>query len=167
MKDKLKKYSEYVRQNFKPEIDEKKTKEISEKNKSAVQSPKTEDLRELGLKYLQFSKGQIDPSKKKTENEEEEKEFKIVKPINYLEELKKNSKGKKTQNVLENLKNNKNITEPERTQKILDYASELERKAKMREQKAKLNNVLIDEELDNMYMEAIEMKLKMLGGESA
>lgn len=35
----------------------------------------------------------------------------------------------------------------------------------MREQKAKLNNVLIDEQLDNMYMEAIEMKLSMLGKE--
>ena len=35
----------------------------------------------------------------------------------------------------------------------------------MRGQKAKLNNVLIDEQLDNMYMEAIEMKLSMLGEE--
>lgn len=33
----------------------------------------------------------------------------------------------------------------------------------MREQKGKLNNVMVDEELDNMYMEAIEMKLSMLG----
>ena len=35
MKDKLKKYAEYVRQNFRPEISKKKMNELANKNKSA------------------------------------------------------------------------------------------------------------------------------------
>ena len=43
MKDKLNKYAEYVRANFKPELDRRKVKK-SQKNKS-VPIPKTKDLR--------------------------------------------------------------------------------------------------------------------------
>lgn len=69
MKDKLKKYSEYVKHNFKPETSHKKSNLKEEKkNKSAMTSPKTEDLREIGLKYLQFSKEHGDTSKKDKEN---------------------------------------------------------------------------------------------------
>lgn len=84
MKDKLKKYSEYVRQNFKPEVDAKKVKELAEKNKP-VEGPKTEDLRQLGLKYLQWSKEHTNPNKN-SENDESSNENsrKIIKPINYL-----------------------------------------------------------------------------------
>ena len=65
MKDKLKKYAEYVRQNFRPEINAKKAKELANKNKSSpIPNTNTEDLRELGLKYLQFSKEHIDPNKR-------------------------------------------------------------------------------------------------------
>ena len=35
MKDKLKKYAEYVRQNFRPEISQKKAKDLASKNKSS------------------------------------------------------------------------------------------------------------------------------------
>lgn len=35
----------------------------------------------------------------------------------------------------------------------------------MKEQKDKLNHVMLDEELDNLYMEAIAVKLSMLGKE--
>lgn len=35
----------------------------------------------------------------------------------------------------------------------------------MREEKGKASNTMIDEELDNLYMEAIEAKLSMLGKE--
>lgn len=44
MKDKLKKYAEYVKHNFKPDIDRRKAKSMAEKNKS-VPIPPTEDLR--------------------------------------------------------------------------------------------------------------------------
>ena len=47
--------------------------------------------------------------------------------------------------------------------KILEYVEKIERKAKEREKKDQLNKVALDEELDNLYMEAIAAKLSMLG----
>ena len=70
MRDKLNKYSEYVRQNFQPEPDKKKILELKQKNKSiSIPNTKPEEGRELGLKYLTYSKEHGDPGKR---NEQEE-----------------------------------------------------------------------------------------------
>lgn len=63
MKEKLRKYAEYVQSNFKPDVDHKKSKTNSDHNKS-MPIPQTKDLREIGLQYLQYSKEQIDESKR-------------------------------------------------------------------------------------------------------
>lgn len=166
MQDKLKKYGEYVRQNFRPEISPRKAKDLASKNKSMpIPMVKTEQLRQLGLKYLQYSKEHIDPNKKEN-TEDEDNQPRAFKPKNYLEDIKRHSKGEKNaQQFIETMKKKKNLSESEKAQKILDYVGGLERKAKMKEQKDKINHVMLDEELDNLYMEAIAVKLSMLGNE--
>lgn len=64
---------------------------------------------------------------------------------------------------IENIKHKSNLSESEKAQKILDHVESIERKAKLREEKGKINKAFVDEELDNLYMEAIAMKLSMLG----
>lgn len=116
--------------------------ELANKNKSAP-IVKTEDLRELGLKYLQYSKEHVDPNKK--EQEDEDDKPKAFKHHNYLEDIKKNSKGTKSAHeFVEHIKHKKGISNSEKAQKILDYVEGLERKAKMKEQKDKINHVMLD-----------------------
>ena len=86
--------------------------------------------------------------------------------MNYLEEFKNKNKGTKSaHDFVESVKRKTNMSSSEKAQKILTYVENIEKKAKMREEKGKANNLLLDEELDSLYMEAIEAKLSMLGKE--
>jgi hypothetical protein len=68
-RDKLKKFSEHVRSNYKPEIDESKVEEMKfrhVKSRSMSSVPRGKPLdsaQKIGLRYLEFSKMQGDHQK--------------------------------------------------------------------------------------------------------
>ena len=84
--------------------------------------------------------------------------------MNYLEEIKKSheEESKNNHDFLEKIKNKKNLSTPEKTDRILKHIDELERKAKLKEEKKKANQNAVDEELDELYMEAVSAKLTVL-----
>ena len=78
--------------------------------------------------------------------------------MNYLEDLEKSRDkigSKSSQNFVETIKGKKDLSSPEKARRILEYVDKVERKAKMREEKGKANNMLVDEEVDKLYLEAI------------
>lgn len=56
LKDKSRKYSEYIRQNVVPEVDDKLAEEIAKRQPEPVKRKKPKEIRQMGLNNLQFSK---------------------------------------------------------------------------------------------------------------
>lgn len=85
MRDKLRKYSEYVKSNFKPEVDTKKATLMKEQIESITHKPpelKGDEPKKIGLEYLKYSKEHIGhQSKTAAEIPAAQTE---PKPINYL-----------------------------------------------------------------------------------
>lgn len=58
--------------------------------------------------------------------EQEDEKSRIIKPKNYLEDIKKNSKGEKNaKQFINSIQKKKNLSESQKAQKILDYVGAL------------------------------------------
>lgn len=147
-----------------PETSQKKIKELQQKKNKGKPIPQktNKDARELGLKYLEFNKEQCDPTKPQDDSGEVRKAFKYM---NYLDDVRRHKDtedgAKSAHNFVDSIKKNKNMSSSVKALKILEYTDGIERKAKLREEKGKANKMVIDQELDELYMEAIEAKLSM------
>lgn len=67
LKDRGKKYSEYIRHNFVPESDQKLVEELNKRIGQPIKRKKPKEIRQMGLNNLQYSKEKI-ISKEKIEN---------------------------------------------------------------------------------------------------
>ena len=93
VRDKLRKYSDYVKSNFKPEIDQKKAELLREQIETVTHKPselKGDESKKIGLEYLKYSKEHIAHNTTEVEIEPHLES----KQVNYLEELKKNRQKK-------------------------------------------------------------------------
>ena len=154
-----------MKHNHKPEMSEKMRRQLEERSKSMFISRKSEqEIRQLGMKYLEYNKEQGDPTKVPDQHEEIKKAFRYM---NYLEEIKKNheEESKGSHDFLEKIKGKKNLSTPEKNDRILKHIEDLERKAKLKEERKNANQSgSVDEELDELYMEAVSAKLTVLLG---
>jgi hypothetical protein len=169
-RDRLKKYAENIRTNHKPSIDEKKVEElkfrsVSHKNRSMSSVQKSETPGKIGLRYLEYSKTQIDHARllgPATPSEPEEDKSKKLDYLGELREKNKNRGVESAQDMLRKLEKD-HLPREAKARKILEFTERLEQKAKRREELEKLGvSGAVDEELDMLYLQAIEAKLNLL-----
>lgn len=170
-RDRLKKYAENIRANHRPAIDEKKVEElkfrsVSHKNRSMSSVQKSETPGKIGLRYLEYSKTQIDHTRllgpaTPSEPEDDAKS----KKLDYLSELREKNKNRgveSAQDMLRKLEKD-HLPREEKAKKILEFTERLEQKAKRREELERVGvSGAVDEELDMLYLQAIEAKLNLL-----
>lgn len=132
-------------------------------NRRAMSVSTQENQRKLGLRYLQFSKIKVDHQKllasdKETEEEDESKK----KNVDYLAQLREKNKGAahNIQGLVEIL-DRKGYSKEEKARRIMDFTTHLELKAKRKEEVSRYGGET-SEELDDLYLQAIEAKLSLL-----
>lgn len=170
-RDRLKKFSEYIRSSYKPTLDEKKVEEMKFRNAAThrrAQSVRASDEtpHKMGLRYLEYSKMQVGKDQKllgggeESEAEESKPAEKKTDYLQWLREKNKNRPAESAQAFINRLEKT-NLPREEKAKRIMEFTDRLEKKAKRREQLDQ-SSTGVDGQLDGLYLEAIEAKLNLL-----
>ena len=98
-----------------------------------------------------------------SEDQSEEDEDK-PKKLDYLAELRNKNKNRASQSAhqLLNKLQKVHISKQDKTKKILQFTDKIQNAAKRKEQLQKIGGNKVDDELDALYLQAIEAKLGLL-----